>query len=67
MHLVLLFANISTNLNSIPILNESYFKEWKENIFIVLGCMDLDLTLRIEHSTTPINSSSSVDRVNHEK
>ena len=29
--------------------------------------MDLDLTLRIECPTTPTDSSSSVDKVNHEK
>jgi len=34
---------MSANLNSVP-----DFKDWKENMQIVLGCMDLDLALRIE-------------------
>ena len=54
-------------MNSIPILSGFNFKDWKENIFIVLGCMDLDLALRIECCTTPTYSSSYVERVNHEK
>ena len=29
-------------------LNGSNFKVWKENVEIVLGCMDLDLALRTE-------------------
>ena len=60
-------ANISANLNSIPILNGSYFKNRKENIFFVLGYKDLDLALRIESPTTPTDSSFSIDRVNYEK
>ena len=46
--LQLIFAIISANLNSIPILNGTNFKNWKENVLIVIGCMDLDLALRIE-------------------
>ena len=60
-------ANISTNLNSILILNGSYFKNRKENIFFVLACKDLDLALQIKRPTTPTDSSSSVDRVNYKK
>ncbi|CAH9071941.1 unnamed protein product, partial [Cuscuta europaea] len=41
-------ATISANINSITVLNSMNFKEWKENIMIVLGCMDLDLALRTE-------------------
>ena len=36
---------ISANANNIPILNGANFKDWKENMLIVL-CMDLDLALR---------------------
>ena len=60
-------ATISVDLHSIPILNGSYFKDWKENIFIALDCIDLDFALWIEHPTTPTNSSSYVDIMNHEK
>ena len=43
------FATISIDLNSVPILNGTNFKDWKENVVIVLSCMDLDLALRIEY------------------
>ncbi|KAL8142673.1 hypothetical protein V2J09_015705 [Rumex salicifolius] len=40
--------NVSAQVSSIPMLNGSNFKVWKENVEIVLGCMDLDLALRTE-------------------
>ena len=43
-------ANISTNINSIPMLNGTNFKSWKENVLIVLGVMDLDLALQVDQS-----------------
>ncbi|EXC04349.1 putative NOT transcription complex subunit VIP2 [Morus notabilis] len=46
---VLVFAtamNVSTQVNAISMLNGMNFKVWKENVEIILGCMDLDLALR---------------------
>ena len=40
-------AIVFVNINSIPILNGTNFKDWKKNILIVLSCMDLNLALRI--------------------
>ncbi|RDX96394.1 hypothetical protein CR513_20955, partial [Mucuna pruriens] len=40
--------NVFAQINSIPMLNEMNFKVWKEVVEIVLGCMDLDLTLWVE-------------------
>ena len=49
-------ANLSVQVNGIPMLNGSNFKIWKDNIEIVLGCMELDLTLRMKRPTsTPKN------------
>ncbi|XP_074301650.1 uncharacterized protein LOC141633059, partial [Silene latifolia] len=39
---------VSANINMIPMLDGTNFKYWKENVMIVLGCMDLDLALRDE-------------------
>ncbi|KAL0382988.1 UNVERIFIED_CONTAM: hypothetical protein Scaly_0586100 [Sesamum calycinum] len=39
-------TNITVNINTIPMLNGSNFKSWKENLEIVLEVMDLDLALR---------------------
>ncbi|PIN17418.1 hypothetical protein CDL12_09919 [Handroanthus impetiginosus] len=33
-------STISANVNSIPMLSGTNFKDWKENILIVLDCMD---------------------------
>ncbi|XP_047325656.1 uncharacterized protein LOC124929354 [Impatiens glandulifera] len=44
-------SSISVNVNLILILNGNNFKDWKENVLIILGCMDLDLALRIDRPT----------------
>lgn len=54
-------------MSSIPVLDGTNFKEWKENILIVLGCMDLDLALRIDRPSTPKDSSSSEEKLEYEK
>lgn len=38
-------------------LNGTNFKDWEENVLIVLDCIDLDLVLRIECSTIMDRSS----------
>ena len=45
-------ANLSTQVKGILMLNGSNFKFWKENIEIVLRCMELDLALRMERPTS---------------
>ncbi|XP_024020129.1 uncharacterized protein LOC112091246 [Morus notabilis] len=44
-------VNVSAQVNAIPMLNGTNFKVWKENVEIILGCMDLDLPLRTERPT----------------
>ncbi|CAM8877186.1 unnamed protein product [Rhodiola kirilowii] len=51
-------TSVAANLNNILMLNGTNFKDWKENIMILLGCMDLDLALR-EPKTDAITSTSS--------
>ena len=53
-------ANVTTSINSIPMLNGSNFKSWLENLLIVLGFMDLDLTIR-ENAPTPLTDESTSD------
>ena len=45
-------TNVSAQINSIPMLNGTNFKIWLENVEIVLGCLDLDLALRMERHTS---------------
>eukprot|EP00256_Glycine_max_P058075 XP_014626065.1 uncharacterized protein LOC106796934 [Glycine max] len=51
-------ANVSAQVNNIPMLNGTNFKVWKEAIEIVLGCMDLDLAPRIERPTSTSEASN---------
>jgi len=58
---VLIFSDVATtsaNMNLVPDLNGTNFKDEQENMQIVLGCMDLDLALRIEKPSSPIDSSA---------
>jgi len=57
-------ANVIVHVNSIPMMNGTNFKVWKEAVEIVLGCMDLDLALRME---PPISTSETSNEVKIEK
>ena len=57
-------TNLSDQVNEIQTLNESNFKIWKENVEIVLDCMELDLALRMER---PTSSSENLNEANIEK
>ncbi|XP_022893990.1 uncharacterized protein LOC111408467 [Olea europaea var. sylvestris] len=49
-------ANVSAQVNNIPMLSGTNFKVWKEAVEIVLGRMDLDLALRSDQpASTPKN------------
>ena len=54
-------------MNSIPVLTGTNFKEWKENVRITLGCMDLDLALRVEQPPSLTNNSTAEDKRFYEK
>ena len=61
------FSSISANLNSIPVLTGTNFKEWKENVQITLGCMDLDLAFRVEQPPSLTDDSPAEDKRYYEK
>ena len=42
-------------------LNDSNFKFWKKNLLIVLGVLDLDLTLK-DDSPSPLTDHSTSDK-----
>ncbi|CAJ2664638.1 unnamed protein product [Trifolium pratense] len=56
--------NFYAQINSIPMLNGMNFKSWKESVEIVLGCMDLDLSLREER---PVATAENVNATKIEK
>ncbi|KAL9659397.1 hypothetical protein QQ045_024203 [Rhodiola kirilowii] len=55
------------NTNNIPMLNANNLKDWKETMLIYLGCMDLDLALRIPRSDDLTDASNDADEVYLEK
>ena len=57
---------ISANINSVLMLKDN-FKDWKENVIIVLGCMDLDLALRTEQPSSLTDKSSIEEKRDIEK
>ena len=61
------FATVYANLNLVPTLSGTNCKNWKENVLIVLGYMDLDLALRVEQPYSPTNSSSFEEKKFYKK
>lgn len=53
---------ISAIANNISIFNSANFKDWKENILIIHGCMNLDVALMIEQPTPLMVESTPTDR-----
>ncbi|CAM8952091.1 unnamed protein product [Rhodiola kirilowii] len=56
-------TSVAANLNNILMLNGTNFKDWKETITILLGCMDLVLTLREPKSDVITGTSSESGHV----
>ena len=54
-------------MNSIHVLNGTNFKSWKENIQLVLGCMDIDYALRKDQPASLTDKSSIDEKANFEK
>ena len=55
-----LATNVSAQISSIPMLNSSNFKVWKDTVETVLGCMDLDIVLREEKPTSTLKNLNEV-------
>ena len=51
-------AGLHSHLSLIPALNGSNFCDWHEQLLITLGCLDLDLALRID-KPNPITVEST--------
>ncbi|KAH9741472.1 Integrase catalytic domain-containing protein [Citrus sinensis] len=54
-------------MNSVPVLNGTNFKDWKENMMILLSCMDLDLSFRHPKPDELTDDSTSEDVLYYEK
>ena len=51
----------------IPTLSGDNYKIWKDTVLLALGCMDLDLALRIEEPASPTEQSSQIDCTLYER
>ena len=58
---------ISVNISSIPKLNNSNFKNWKEHVMTVLGCLDLDHVFRLDRPAALTNESTPDQKFAYEK
>ncbi|KAL9680173.1 hypothetical protein QQ045_018051 [Rhodiola kirilowii] len=56
-------SSVAANISNVSMLNGTNFKDWKENIMIVLGCMDLYLALREPKTDAITDTSSESDQV----
>ena len=60
-------TTITSYLSGIEQLSGANFKKWKEQIGIVLGCMDLDYALREPTPTKPTSESTNEQKALYEK
>ncbi|KAL0410472.1 UNVERIFIED_CONTAM: hypothetical protein Slati_3636900 [Sesamum latifolium] len=59
----------STFMNSgsqIPMLNGDNFSDWKDQVLLTLGCMDLDLAFRVDEPPIPTDSSTPTEKTSYE-
>jgi hypothetical protein len=48
-------------------LNGNNFCEWKENLFFYLGCLELDLALRVDEPPALKDTSTPLEVTKHER
>jgi hypothetical protein len=51
----------SALIDTVSMLNGNNFSEWKENLLFTLGCMELDLALRVDEPP------ALTDKVRHKR
>jgi hypothetical protein len=49
--------DLTVGINSIPMLMDSNYKEWKDTLQIILGCLDLDIALQQDKPHLPAADS----------
>jgi gag-polypeptide of LTR copia-type len=54
-------TDLTAGINNIPMLTGSNYKEWKDTLEIILGCLDLDITL--QQAKPPVPAPESPDNV----
>ncbi|XP_057954113.1 uncharacterized protein LOC131148430 [Malania oleifera] len=65
--LVVAVTSIIRNDSNILILNGENFLDWKDKTLLTLGCMDIDLALRIDKPAMPTESSPATYQLAYER
>ncbi|RWR94802.1 Retrovirus-related Pol polyprotein from transposon TNT 1-94 [Cinnamomum micranthum f. kanehirae] len=60
-------VSLPTQLRSIPVLNGNNFVEWKEQLLLTLGYLDLEMALEEPKPSTPTDQSSANKREEYSK
>jgi hypothetical protein len=50
----------------VPMLNGNNFSDWKENLLFTLGCLELDLALRMDEPPVLTEESTPLEIAKHE-
>ncbi|XP_028056245.1 uncharacterized protein LOC114260357 [Camellia sinensis] len=58
---------LSNEFSRILFLNGDNFSDWKGKILLTLGCMDLDLALRVDEPLEPMDESSATEKGVYDK
>jgi hypothetical protein len=53
MYFLAKITDLTADINSILMLTGSNYKEWKDTLEIILGCLDLDITLQLAKPSVP--------------
>jgi hypothetical protein len=53
-------TDLTAGINSILILTGSNYKEWKDTLEIILGCLDLDIMLQRAKPLVSVEDSSEI-------
>jgi hypothetical protein len=56
-------TDLTAGINSIPMLTGSNYKEWKDTLEIILGCLDLDIAL--QQAKPPVPAADSPENVHN--
>jgi hypothetical protein len=54
-------TDLTAGINNIPMLIGSNYKEWKDTLAIILGCLDLDIAL--QQAKSHVSATDSPENV----
>ncbi|XP_059638913.1 uncharacterized protein LOC132281203 [Cornus florida] len=64
---VISFGSVNIGSSHIPFLTGDNYSDWKEKILLTLGCMDINLALRVDEPPIPTESSTPSERASYKR